>query len=630
MSLGLAQQAATSPPPSSLVCGRWDVAHAGQWCRSRISLVSESAACAATIAADPRCQPDIMQIDRAGKSCRCVPRGSTCNPKPGASDVLRYIPCVNASTLARPPPPPPPPPPPLPANCTQSDVQQRIQRDLGILWAVHSEGNVVHMDAQGAVRFSARRSGSCRPLSEGGCEIHLWARLTSPYGSNSTVLVGSDTDVGRTAEETIFRFFPPTPGTYTLEVEQRFVRGDAGGVDGKLAAFTARRSDLLRQQCGRCQFGLNQGVAIALHSTWRASGCLHIQGSPMSVTILDPEANVSLVASSGHRSNIVAIDEAEDEAEQAVQEHLAEQQVEHGRPDRASSDIHHRPRRACTFDDLSLQPGYWVVNRTRIPHYLRNSPYARHAGGQFYEQRGCRWELSSEALGECLPRLHHIVLIGDSLIRALAEALPILGVPKPMLVSWTKQPREEINAWLANATLLHEAARQQVAADAAQAQTAMHAAGHNDTQPDAAKLSVVIDDFALVLNEAMASNASHFERSLSQLRAHRSSSRLQPSDPVIGIFYQAHYLNEWRQRRLVEPHLAALSRRAAAVFRDELNYRVFDASRPTYPRAEAADTSDGVHYSRGIVAHIAYMLLSAVCHEAKARAQRPRQGRAGR
>lgn len=114
------------PPPSSLhVCSTWEVAYAAQWCRSRLDVLTlgavvarglESAtACAAAIAADPRCQPDLMQLDRTRKRllddqsyfCRCVPRGSMCNPKPGASDVLklRYVACANASSLALAPPP---------------------------------------------------------------------------------------------------------------------------------------------------------------------------------------------------------------------------------------------------------------------------------------------------------------------------------------------------------------------------------------------------------------------------------------------------------------------------------------------------------------------------------------------
>lgn len=125
------------------------------------------------------------------------------------------------------------------------------------------------------------------------------------------------------------------------------------------------------------------------------------------------------------------------------------------------------------------------------------------------------------------------------------------------------------------------------------------------------KIRVVITDDSVV-HQA-------WRKTWTQLMAQNQTTTLQTmvsraGEKVVWIFYEPHYVNDFRTSGITEPRTQEFGREVAQRYQ-AAGFVVHRTSYQTLPLKEVNFTNDGLHYAKGPDTFLAFMLLSSACHE---------------
>ena len=429
------------------------------------------------------------------------------------------------------------------ATCSRDEVISRFHRKYGVLWmlATPPDGQL-RRAADGTVTATVINHGLCRT----DCATHLWAMLTSTGKAARRVIIAAH-ELKQLNESAIALVFavPPSPGSYSLSIEQRFWHGDTTSVESRDFNFAARNLDLATYWV---RFGKGTAAAHSqgevhrlltwqkIRSSWIGSQCLHILGSPHAVRVVPHEHS--------HESNAATV---------------------------RAGTLPFSTRR-CTIEDLAA-PGAWV---SPLPDYLLNNSFVGNFGSAF-EPIHCQWrDFDRPDLDQCLARIDKFYIVGDSLMRMKVQKLLTFGVPEAMIEGHVKS-----KGGAANVPTM------------ASLRDASHNVSANELSTT--RFSVVVDDLGLLFDAwhgTLASFTSRLEGLMDCAPVLDAS--------VISLFYATHYIHEYRGDRITPPRIAHFNKVAATVLRQRRKggngTYVFDTQMPTRARAAVDDSEDGLHY----------------------------------
>jgi hypothetical protein len=435
-------------------------------------------------------------------------------------------------------------------------------------------------------------------------QYNLWARLVGPVGIIPVTRIDYyyNTEPQNTNLFAELEFVVWQPGTYSLEVELRYLYGNQVGARYTLSDTSVFSNELISkvtQQEGIFPLGsntvdffkktfVNEVPVIYMgrdndfetwrntyrqkntsswgpfHFNWINNHCFGIVGSPYMMDI------------EGESQEILQI--------------------------KAISGVQNKPKtRTCTASD-TMKPGFWrllQINCTSLDrhpgcNFIWDSFYK--GPGYVYETPGCEWEFpNTTRLSTCFAEFgNRLNIVGDSLVRMIHDALIVYFKLKQFHNITFGTDYKKRGSSLSGKD------------------------GHSFSTREGA----FIDDFSVLHKVGWGSNRdldrieSSPGRLARDLSIHRkwfdeARSRDGRSTSARFIYYVPNYVNEFRTRQSFEPFMSFYAALTGEFFQSELGYEIFNANKLT--RALPEGTGDGLHYRADVTRFMAIMLLNALC-----------------
>eukprot|EP00756_Hemistasia_phaeocysticola_P056824 Hpha_TRINITY_DN33467_c0_g1::TRINITY_DN33467_c0_g1_i1::g.757::m.757 len=450
----------------------------------------------------------------------------------------------------------------LKERCIREDVICRFNQVHGVFWV---PGPLRPSPSGKPYTYSVNVT-SCGRCTK-NCETHLWARLSGKPGTPMEgMMVGTSSttyhEVPGKRPQVVLEFTTTRPGDYLLEIEQRYWHGGAESVDARDFEFAARSLDLENHRNRLSGGRLDDWPALRL--AWVLPRCLEIHGSPFPVRL-----------------------------EPLLPPGKGEQERDGKMP-------------PCRLQDLA-KPGYWApqtaAENRSLGEMISEEITRRYPMRHTFHTPGCEWSLNPTQLKTCLSQVSEFVLAGDSLIRMKAEKMvkAFRINPNQIREKWKRRADsqwtpEKSDAMLAAAVL-----------NGTSNQTGSRA------KTSFKRVQVVIDDMGLV-HHSWHGNWKAFQASI-PIRAKQLREMVKlAGGGTVWIFYEAHYLQDYRCDGCTEPRTTQFNGIASKMYKDA-GFAIHRTASQTGPLRENYFTGDGLHHQAPADTFMTYMLLSAACHE---------------